>query len=143
MDQQNQLLDLIKAKGFKTTKFRTAIVRILQSAKSPISIGEIEEEFKRQHLSANKTTIYREIAFLIAQDIGREIDFGEGKKRYEISSETHHHHLICIKCRKVEDVDLTQDLSKEENIISKQKGYQILSHSLEFFGICKKCQKIL
>ena len=55
----------------------------------------------------NKTTICRELDFLMGKGLIKEIEFGEGKKRYEIDSGSdHHHHLICLNCKKVEDVDL-------------------------------------
>jgi hypothetical protein len=63
-----------------------------------------------------------------------------GLKRYELLQEGHHHHVICSKCRKVQDVVLKVDLDAEEHKIQKDTGFKIQSHSLEFFGLCTDCQ---
>lgn len=141
MNNATQVIDYLKAKGFRITNVRKAVIDILHDSSSPSSVEDILNTLKKFSLNPNKTTAYREIEFLQNHGIVQEVDFGEGLKRFEIASNEHHHHLICVKCKKVEDISLNQDLSKEEKRISTEKKYKILNHSLEFFGICGKCQK--
>ena len=91
-------------------------------------------------MPVNKTTIYRELAFLKKQNIILELQFDDNTKRYEIMPANHHHHIVCVRCEKVEDVVLEKDLDAEEKVITQNKKFQILHHSLEFYGICKMCQ---
>ncbi|HMR01620.1 MAG TPA: transcriptional repressor, partial [Candidatus Gracilibacteria bacterium] len=87
----------------------------------------------------NKTTIYREVYFLLEQNILVEIDFGDRKKRYESASSEHHHHIICLKCSKVQDIQLESDLSEDQKKIEQETNFKITNHSLEFFGLCNTC----
>lgn len=134
------ILTTLQRRGFKETRVRKAIIDTLLNIKSPLSAPELQSLLKSKNIVANKSTIYREIAFLKDQRIVKEIHFGEDKKRYEIEGEDHHHHVFCIKCDRVEDIKLEQELTEEERKISQATNFKILNHSLEFFGLCKSCQ---
>lgn len=138
MDSLNIIEDL-KSKGHKNTKVRKALVEILLNTTSPLSITDLLENLSKKQLKPNKTTIYRELDFLKNQEILQEVDFGDGKKRYEIST-SHHHHIICISCKTIKDVNVDQDLDSFNAKIAKQAGYKPVGHSLEFFGVCQNCQ---
>ena len=135
----SSIMENLKSKGHKNTKVRTALVEVLLATNSPLSISELLENLSQQKLKPNKTTVYREIEFLKNLEILQEVDFGDGKKRYEISK-THHHHIVCVNCKKVTDVQMDQDLDKFNAKIAKQAGFKPVGHSLEFFGLCRNCQ---
>lgn len=130
----------LKGEGHRITPIRTKILEIFDDLSSPISAPDLLDSIKSFNEGVNKTTIYRELDFLQSKNLITEVEFGDGKKRYELN-DGHHHHLICINCKIVEDVDLKTDLSAEEKNIEKQTGFKIQNHSLEFFGLCKNCQK--
>lgn len=132
--------ELLKRKGHKVTKVRHALISLLEKVSHPISVGEILQLLAKVKLTPNKTTIYRELFFLKKEGIILEIQLGEDKKRYETAFRTHHHHVVCIKCEKVEDVILSEELHNEEKKIEKEKNFTIVNHSLEFFGFCSNCQ---
>lgn len=117
------------------------LVELLVNSAEPLSAIDIIESFKQKNNPVNKTTVYRELDTLMTANLVKEIDFGEGKKRYELDTNKHHHHLVCLNCKKSEDVELQADLDKEEQRVEKETGFEIKSHSLEFFGLCKNCQQ--
>lgn len=135
-----EIISTLKQKKFKITKVRSGIVKRFTEAKSPLSAKDLLDFFHTVGIKINKTTVYRELTFLLSENIIKEIEFGEGQKRYEIEDFKHHHHLICLKCRKVEDIELKTDLEKEETRFLKEKGFKVINHSLEFFGYCHNCQ---
>lgn len=137
----NDIISKLKLEGYRITPARAKIIDIFIKSSSPISAIDLIQDFKKIKIDINKTTIYRELEFLLNKNLIREVEFGEGKKRYELEMGKHHHHLVCLNCKKVEDVDLEMDLSVEEKKIEKETGFKIDSHSLEFFGFCKDCQK--
>ncbi len=139
MNLNTNILSDLKSQGYKQTKVRQALIEILLENNSPLSIADILEELSKKGLTPNKTTVYREITFL--KDIERvvEVDFGEGKKMYEIKT-SHHHHIVCINCKKVEDFPMEEDLDQTEKKILQKMGYKPVGHSLEFFGLCTDCQ---
>lgn len=135
------VLRKLKDQGFRETKARKALIELLLKSNQPLAISEIQNNLKKVYkIGTNKTTVYREISFLIDQQVAREVDFGDKKKRYESAIGDHHHHLICTNCARVEDFELQQDLFEEEKRISKNKNFKVTSHTLEFFGLCRNCK---
>ena len=110
------------------------IVRLLTKVNSPIDVNFLVEKLK-----VNKTTVYRQIEKLLSVGVLTEVDFGDGKKRYELKSLGHHHHLICQKCGKLEDINFDENLLMSE--VGKHSKFEVKSHNLEFFGICVGCNQ--
>lgn len=131
----------LRTQGYKITKNRTAILSYLTGQKIPVSAEEILEHVLQEHQSVNKTTIYRELFFLIENNFIHEVEFGDGKKRYEIVlNRPHHHHIICVNCKNVEDIPLDSEFDLQKKNIEEVTGYKVESHMLEFFGLCKNCK---
>lgn len=133
-------LELLKNSGHRLTNTRKATLAIFASTKHPLSAQEIITELESRKLKVNKTTVYRELDFLLAQKLIRELDLMEGKKRYEIvTKDDHHHHLICRLCSLIQCVEMPGDLSRIEKQILKEHKFIVQDHILEFFGVCENC----
>lgn len=136
-----EILSRLGDEGFRLTKLRKAIVEIFTSNDLPLSAEELMECLRAKGAAFNRATVYREIAFLKDRDVIQEIQFlHERVKRYELSYLDHHHHLVCLRCNKVEDIVLENDLAEQERSIFKSKGFKVTNHMLEFHGICRGCQ---
>src|SRR5690606_38060511 len=131
----------MKDEGHRASKTRTALVALFTAHPNPLSVPEIEILLTQKKYIVNKTTIYREIEKLLNHNVIKEVYLRDDKVRYELADTNHHHHIVCIECKKIEDVTLDQDVKSYEQTIAKKFKYKILDHSLEFFGLCQKCQK--
>ena len=125
----------LRSKGHRITSQRQ---NILQKIKlQPQTVEEIHEELKNK---VDLASVYRALKLFVKNKAIRVVNFGDGKKRYElIDQDNHHHHTICNSCGTIKDIALTD----EEKIIrdaAKNANFQIKSHSLELFGLCQKCQ---
>lgn len=138
MNQVDKIILDLKHQGHKITEVRMELVKILLSSDTPLSINDLIDKLKAKELKPNKTTVYREVEFLKELEVIQEVDFGEGKKRYEISN-THHHHVVCINCKTIKDISL-EDVDSLNRKIAQKTGFKSVGHSLEFFGLCSKCQ---
>lgn len=123
---------------FIKTPARTAITEFLSKSNYPVDVLQIIDFLRSKHLNTNKVTVYRTMDFLLKNEIIDKVEFGEGKFRYEIKK-NHHHHLICTNCGRIEDVK-ADFVSSLEDKIREKNGFLVKSHSLEFFGLCKNCQ---
>jgi Fe2+ or Zn2+ uptake regulation protein len=57
--------------------------------------------------------------------------------RYE--TQTHlHHHLICVRCKKIIDID-EKELTKLE-IPSDFHNFDVLNYQVQITGICENCK---
>lgn len=130
----DQLLTALRTKGLRLTPIRRRVIESFTSTTSPLSAKDLLRK-----VSANKTTIYRELATLLRFKVIVQIQLGDNLQYYELSSLDHHHHLVCLNCRSISDITLKEDLSHEESLIQSQTQFHILHHNLEFFGLCQKC----
>jgi Fe2+ or Zn2+ uptake regulation protein len=136
--QNSKIINQLKQQGCRITKVRKLIVQTFQQRRLPITELEIRNALRHKGTTANKTTIYRELGVLKKLRLINEVEFGDGKKRYELDRD-HHHHLICIGCKKIGEIRASSDVAHMEQQIKKQKCFMVTSHALEFFGLCQKC----
>jgi Fur family ferric uptake transcriptional regulator len=125
-----------KLLGLKNTPSRLAILSVLKEKNRPLDVLEIFELTKDK---ADLATVYRTLEAFCANGLANKVEFREGKYRYELRG-TDHHHLICLSCNKIEDIEdrFMDDWEKE---IKDRRGFLVRNHSLEFFGLCANCQK--
>ena len=135
------LIEQLKKNGSKITKARSLLIEILEKNHIPLTETEFRKNLSKSRVSINKTTIYRQLAYLKDKNMIKEVDFGDGKKRYELNSKNHHHHLICTNCNSIDEIRAKDDISYIEKKINKQKQFKVIDHSLEFFGLCQACNK--
>ena len=124
----------LKKLGSRETPAKKKFLEIIRDATTPLAAMEIQNKLK-----TNKTTVYRLIALFLSLEIIAEVDLGDGVRRYERKDSQHHHHLICIRCKSINDYPVEDNISKIEKTISQETHFTVIRHSLEFFGICKSC----
>jgi Fe2+ or Zn2+ uptake regulation protein len=104
-------------------------------------VGDLRTALLSAKLVPNKSTLYRELYFLMEQKVVTEVDFLDGMKRYEfIAHDGHHHHIICTKCKAAECVEVCFDTSALLADLAKHSDFLVQNHVLEFFGLCGRCK---
>ncbi len=135
---------ILREGDYKLTHRREAVLRVLLENKTKhLSAEEVYNLVKAREPDVGLATVYRTLELLLEFGIICCMDFGDGRMRYEcIDTENeghHHHHVICLKCGKIMEVD--EDLLDElEMRVSKKFSFKILDHQLKIFGYCKDCK---
>lgn len=124
--------------GKRMTKARRAIVEILSKARKPLTSAQVLAKLSGAGLRADRSTVYRELCFLVDRKVAEIIKLDDSKIYYEIPS-VHHHHLICTKCKSIKPVVLDKHLEEQEREILKKERFKVTAHSLEFYGLCERC----
>lgn len=130
----------------KMTPQRREILNVFvaDSGKSHFSADEVFDELLKKNFNFGIATVYRNVELLNSLGILTKIDFGDGRARYELSSTDpkvhNHHHLLCVKCKKI--IEFEEDLLDDlEKVITEKSGFKIFNHEVKFFGFCKECQE--
>lgn len=121
----------------RQTQIHRQILELLSRSPSPLSAADLLEQ-----VSANKTTVYRQLSSLVRRGQVQEVRFSDRRVRYEPASRAHHHHLICTGCDTVTDIHFPEDVQSLAQNSASASHFRILNHYLEFFGLCAKCQAI-
>ena len=128
-------LESLKKTGLKITTPRKQILQTLSSI--PMSAQEIQVILKEKGLAIDLVTVYRTLELFENLGLIRKTEFEDHIARFELVSDEHHHHLVCIKCGITQDVVINENKFIE---IEKQSEFKLERHALEFFGFCKLCQ---
>lgn len=143
MGKTDSIYQRLKNCGFKLTRGRKSIINIFIDRNRPLSAAEIMDSLHKRKIYLHKTTVYRELEFLLSQNIIRQLQFADRKNIYEVLSNDHHHHLVCKNCQKTEKVTsvvLETNIQSLEEEILIHSNFKNVWHSLEFFGLCRQCQ---
>lgn len=138
MEHTNQQKSTLTDYGLKGTKARLALLHILEEENKPLDVAEISELLRKHAITTDQATVYRILDVFFQKGLVNRFEFQEGKFRYEITGEDHHH-LICEQCGKIEDLSDCNITVLEEEIAEK-KGFAVKRHTLEFFGLCNVCR---
>ncbi len=129
----------IKQDGHRMTQARSSIIELLESTPSPISAKGLHTMLERIGVHVNVTTVYRELDFLLEQNIIEKVPLKDSEVLYEMKGRPHHHHLLCTKCGDIQDISLESEHVLLEEA-RQSSAYQIKAHALAFYGYCKRCQ---
>ena len=123
----------------RATPARIAVMKFLEKVKQPVDVNTIINKVNREKIKTDPATVFRIMNMLTKKGITIQIQFQEGKTRYELAGKAHHHHLVCEACGRIQDVStsIAPTLEKE---IQKKQNFLVKRHSLEFFGLCADCQ---
>lgn len=134
----NAIHKTIKSFGGRLTKIKKAIIDVLSENYCLVSKQEVIEKLKVKKIKPDRSTIYRELQFLIKNRIVAKNTIA-GIDYFEIPQD-HHHHLVCLECHSINKVTIGNHLEKQEKHIAQQNNFAVFNHSLEFYGRCHKCQ---
>lgn len=121
-------------------RYKSIVTKIFIEQAKPLTVMDILAILEIQHLSPNKTTLYRLLEKLYKEGIINKVGLDTEKTFFEyIKNDHHHHHLVCEKCKKVKEYVLPQQL--ENKILNLSNNWKINNHNFELFGECPDCQK--
>ena len=152
MSENHQLYGLkdlrekLSERGYKMTPQRKEILKIFveQRGSHHMSAEDVYSILREDDSEIGLATVYRALDLLSELGILVRLDFGDGCARYELNTADpkihHHHHLICLKCKKV--IEFEEDLLDElEERVAAKSDFKILNHEVKFFGYCSECRK--
>ena len=127
-----------ESKGIKLTHQRKVIAKDVSKAIDHPDANLIFKRSTKIDSRISMATVYRTMKLLEDSGIVLVRDFGDGRARYEISSNEHHDHLIDIEDgRVIEFVD--DQIEKLQHDVAKKLGYDLTGHRMELYG--KKIKK--
>lgn len=132
----NSVEEMAQERGLKMTPQRRAIIDYLQSAEHHPTTEEVLKAVNEKFPMTSRATVYNTINWLKESGMLQEV-FEAGCIRLDPNFDQHHH-FVCNKCGKVEDVGF--DLISDLGICGLPDGNQIQSFEIVLRGLCKKCK---
>ena len=135
----NQLIAALKEHDFRLTPQRVELVRLIAASEGHPSAAQLYEKIKVQFPTMSQATVYKTLALLKEMNQVLEINLRDDS-HYDGNRPQPHPHLICMKCNKIVDGEVSLDqeaLRKLEQV----SGYTILRPQISLYGLCPDCKK--
>ena len=127
--------------GIKSTKQRNLLLTILHETGSLLTAEALYFKAKKADDTISLSTIYRILELFNKKNIIQRTTLREDDKAvFELNNIVHRHHLICLGCNKIIDIEQCP-LSGFEKDIEETTDFSIVDHKLELYGYCKECRK--
>ena len=140
-DPQTIFKNHLKNKALKITAPRQLIVDCFLRTTEHVSAEDLYKIACRRDPHVGYATVHRTLKLMTDAGIAREVDFGDGKKRFERAvGQAHHDHFVCNKCGKIIEF-FDAKLEAEQEKICKKYRFEGKTHVMKIFGVCKKCQR--
>lgn len=134
--------DLRKA-GLKVTLPRMKILEILaHSAQRHMSAEDMYKALIDSGEDIGLATVYRVLTQFEDAGLVTRHHFEGGHSVFELNEGSHHDHILCVKCGRVDEF-VDAEIEKRQRRIADEAGYEMTDHSLYIYGICPDCRKSL
>lgn len=129
----------LKNAGMKATPKRLAILELLYAESGFASPDELWKRLRDRFDRLGLPTVYRNLEELAASGVISKVIHPNRQLYYFFCpNPDHHHHFVCLSCRRVSDLP-SCGIEALEREVSQQTGGKVLSHILQLNGLCRAC----
>ena len=123
----------LRKAGLKVTLPRVRILEIFeQSAERHLSAEDIYNKIREAGDEVGLATVYRVLTQFESAGILMKQNFEDNYSVYELVSDDHHDHMVCIDSGTV--IEFKNDLIEDEQEkIAREHGYKIVDHKLVLY----------
>ena len=132
-----QFRELAAKHGLAVTHQRQVVYEAVVASHGHYSPEDIYAAVRRRIPSVSLATVYNNLRLFIECGLLREVSPHASTLRVDGNLEPHHH-LVCSRCKKVQDVEA--DLVDFKKLSPKVlDGFDLTHPVVEVFGLCRRC----
>lgn len=136
--ETNPLLDRLRARGWRITPQRRAIVHALAGEHVHRTADQVHASARALVPEVSLATVYNTLNELVGMGEISAIHVGDGSARYDPKVGPDHHHLVCAGCGRMFDVSPT-GLDSLALPTDQRHGMRIENVEITFRGRCDDC----
>jgi len=125
--------------GLPITSQRRAVLEAVLSLENHPTADQVHERVIERLPELNRTTVYRALETLVAMDVITKISHPGRVVRFDRRTDKHHH-LICMECEAVIDVD-DADLDGVKIPDTSNLGFSVTDYRVQLRGLCHDCMR--
>ncbi|MCX7117007.1 MAG: ferric iron uptake transcriptional regulator [Legionellales bacterium] len=135
MEESQQL----RAAGLKITSPRLKVLQILESTQAHhLSAEDVYKALLKLGEDVGLATVYRVLTQFEAAGLVNRHHFEGGYSVFELNHGTHHDHLVCVKCGRVEEF-FDEIIEERQRKVAETAQFKITDHALNIYGLCPVC----
>jgi len=130
----------LKTAGLKATVPRLKIINLFErSRERHLTAEEVYRLLREEGLDIGLATVYRVLTQFEQAGLLIRHHFESGKAVFELNEGSHHDHLVCLQCGRVEEF-YDAEIEKRQQKIARERGFAISEHALYLYADCTKPQ---
>ena len=128
----------IRKAGLKVTLPRVKILQILETASSRhMTAEDVYKALLEKGEEIGLATVYRVLTQFVGAGLVERHHFEGGQAVFELDRGSHHDHIVCEQCGRVEEF-VDETIEQHQKQIAEQRGFEIAEHSLIIYGRCTR-----
>jgi len=128
----------LKSSGLKATLPRIKILEVFQqSAERHLTAEDVYKALLNDGSDIALATVYRVLMQFEQAGILARSHFESGKSVFELNEGTHHDHLLCLTCGRVEEF-YDAEIEARQREVAASRGFSLQEHTLSLHGVCKR-----
>lgn len=135
-----QLSGRIASGGRRLTRQRVVVAEALASARRALSAQELYERLRPAHPSIGRATVYRALEAQVEDGMASRFERDGHVSAYIACDAEHHHHLVCTRCQRVEDLS-EEVVAPLLSSVQRRHEFQVDHAALDFYGLCAACRR--
>jgi Fur family ferric uptake transcriptional regulator len=128
--------DELKSSGLKATLPRIRILEVFQkSAQRHMTAEDVYKALLFEGSDIGLATVYRVLLQFGQAGILSRNHFESGKSVFELNRGTHHDHLVCLDCGRVEEF-YDPEIEQLQRNVAQTRGFELQDHALSMYAVC-------
>ena len=128
----------LKNAGLKATLPRLRIINLFETSKlRHMTAEDVYRQLLSEGIDIGLATIYRVLTQFEQAGLLVRHHFESGKAVFELNQGTHHDHLVCLQCGRVEEF-YDPEIEKRQSKVARERGFEISEHALYLYADCTK-----
>ncbi|QJR12336.1 Ferric uptake regulation protein [Usitatibacter rugosus] len=128
----------LRSQGLKVTVPRLKVLDLFKhSPDRHLTAEDVYRKLLDEHSDVGLATVYRVLTQFEQAGLLQRTHFEGGKAVYELNEGTHHDHIVCQQCGRVEEF-YDAEIEKRQLKVAKERGFTIREHQLHIYADCIK-----
>ena len=134
-----ELAELLRARGLRATSQRVVMYRLLRDSARHVSAEELLGEASEKLPGVSLPTVYATLELFEQLGIVRRVNGGGGTLLWDTRADAHHH-MICRRCGRIEDMEAPLDLGRARRVAATS-GFEPDLAEIVVTGLCADCAR--
>lgn len=128
----------LSTKAQRMTRQRRRIIAEFAGMRRYVTARELHKRLAATSPRIGLATVYRTLEILNAVGGAAAAGHPRGERAYLFCPIAHHHHAVCTRCGRVDDVPC-KSVDQFRRALAGTLRFTLTKHQLEFFGLCARC----
>ncbi|MBK6865207.1 MAG: ferric iron uptake transcriptional regulator [Ideonella sp.] len=128
----------LKSSGLKATLPRIKILEVFQKTqRRHMTAEDVYKALLADGSDIGLATVYRVLMQFEQAGLLTRNHFESGKSVFELNEGSHHDHLVCVDCGRVEEF-FDPEIEARQRAIARERGFELQEHALSLYAACSK-----